>query len=243
MTPDIPKQPFMYNDFAYALNTLKHAITTAKPYMLLTGESGTGKTMMLRMIKNTVEKNNISILYCSLTKSSTYGLEQIIADHLHLPLHKTKGETEKLIIQTLKIMPQRLLILMDEAHYIHEDTLHQIRMLSEADLEYNSLFSILFAALPILRKKLKEPQLIPCMRRINTKVTLKSMMHEEIQPFVKHLNIKNNTFSQQGLAYIFEQARGIPALIENLIFECVNSSKNEHITQKEVSNVIELNVY
>lgn len=239
----LPKEPFLYKDFSYAITTLQHAIHSFQPYILLTGESGTGKTMLLRILKNAIEKKNFSILYCSLTKSSAYGLEQIIADKLHLPLRKTKGDTAKLIIQTLQIMPQRLLIFLDEAHYIHEDTLHQVRMLSEATLEYTSLFSVVFAALPVLRKKLKEPQLLPLIRRIKTKVKLQGIVHEEMEPFVKHLNIQKNIFSAQALACVFEQARGIPALIENLLFEITNKYQNKNITQQDVINTIELNDY
>jgi len=235
----LPKEPFMYKDFSYARNTLQHALHTFHPYILLTGESGTGKTMLLRIIKNAIEKKNFSILYCSLTKSSAYGLEQIIADKLHLPLRKNKTDTAKLILQTLQIMPQRLIILLDEAHYIHEDTLHQIRMLSEATLEYTSLFSVVFSALPVLRKKLMEPQLLPLLRRIKTKVKLQGVVHEEMEPFVKHLNIKVDTFSAQALACIFEQARGIPALIENLLFDTTNKYQNKNITQQDVINIIE----
>jgi hypothetical protein len=52
-------------------------------------------------------------------------LARVLAEALHLPLRRTRAETSRLLVQTLRNLPTRLLFFIDEAQLIRDDTLHE----------------------------------------------------------------------------------------------------------------------
>ena len=227
-----PRSPFMYRDFKDAFESLKSALTHGDAYALLLGESGTGKTTLLRVLHAKLDRRRFHILYLCHGQPSPSGLARVLAEALRQPLRRTRAETSRLLVQTLRNLPTRLLFWIDEAQSMRDDTLHEIRLLSEADLEGPPLFSVVLSALPDLKDRLLAPHLFPLWRRITTRVSLTGLLREELRPFLIH------SFSQQpvervsddALSIIFEQARGIPALIQSFAAHCLKIHPQEKIT-------------
>ncbi len=101
---------------------------------------------------------------------------------------------------------------MDDAQLIREDTLHEIRLLAEANLQGPPLLGVVLSALPELKDRLLAPQLFSLWRRISPRVTLTGLLREEVAPFLAHLLGKEAAarFTPEALAMIFERARGVP---------------------------------
>jgi len=78
-------------------------------------------------------------------------------------MRQTRAETSRLLVQTLRNLPTRLLFWIDEAQSMRDDTLHELRLLSEADLEGPPLFSVLLSALPDLKDRLLASPPIPSL--------------------------------------------------------------------------------
>ncbi|MFH1037813.1 MAG: AAA family ATPase [PVC group bacterium] len=236
-----PRSPFMYRDFKDAFMDLKSALTHGEAYTMLLGESGTGKTTLLRALHEKLDRRRFHILYLCHGQPSPSGLGRVLAEALHLPLRRTRAETSRLLVQTLRNLPTRLLFWIDEAQMIRDDTLHEIRLLSEADLEGPPLFSVVLSALPDLKDRLLAPHLFPLWRRIATRVSLTGLLREELRPFLSH------AFSPQlverlpddSLSIIFEQARGIPALVQSLAAHCLKVCPQEKITTDLVAEALD----
>jgi type II secretory pathway predicted ATPase ExeA len=128
-------------------------------------------------------------------------------------------------VQTLRNLPTRLLFWIDEAQLIRDETLHELRLLAEADLEGPPLFSVILSALPELKERLLAPQLFPLWRRIAPRVTLTGLMREELAPFLSQSLSPEpvSRFTEEGLSALFEQSRGIPALICTLAQNCIKA--------------------
>ena len=234
-------QPFMYEDFQQALGSLKTALVRAPAYALLLGDSGSGKTTLLRTLAAKLDKRRFHILYLCHGRPSPSGLARVLAEALHLPLRRTRAETSRLLVQTLRNLPTRLLFWIDEAQLIHDDTLHEIRLLAEADLDGPPLFSVVLSALPELKDRLLAPHLFPLWRRIRPKVTLTGLRRGELGGFLDHSLHKTTSsrFEPQALDAIFEQGRGIPALLAAFTEECIKTYPKGAITAEQVADILD----
>jgi type II secretory pathway predicted ATPase ExeA len=220
--------PFLYQDFRRAADLLLAALRRHDPYVLLLGDSGSGKTTLLRYLQTKLDKRSFSVLYLCHGRPSPSALARVLADALHLPIRRTRAETSRLLLSTLKNLPAKLLLWIDEAQLIHDDTLHELRLLSEADLDGPPLFCVVLCALPQLKERLLAPDLFPLYRRISARVRLRGLVHEEVTPFLNHAISKNAAarFSAEALSVIFEQARAIPAIIKSHAAFCIEHCPN-----------------
>lgn len=235
------QQPFMYADFKMAFSELKSAIIQKSPYVLLLGDSGLGKTTLLRLLANQLDRSRFHVLYLCHGQPSPSGLARVLAAALHLPLSRTRAETSRMLVQTLKNLPTRLLFWIDEAQLIRDDTLHEIRLLAESDLDGPPVFSVVLAALPELKDRLLAPHLFPLWRRIHPRLSMTGLIREEVGDFLKHQLYKQSIsrFSEDALTVIFEQARGIPALLTSYASFCLKAHANGQISSDLVINLLD----
>ena len=120
--------PFMYEDFQEALDSLTDALTRAPAYALLLGDSGSGKTTLLRTLAAGLDRRRFHILYLCHGQPSPSGLARVLAEALHLPIRRSRAETSRLLVQTLRNLPTRLLFFIDEAQLIRSQTRPDLRI-------------------------------------------------------------------------------------------------------------------
>ena len=236
-----PAEPFLYEDFQQALSTLKTALVRAPAYALLLGDSGSGKTTLLRTLAAKLDRRRFQILYLCHGRPSPSGLARVLAEALHLPLRRTRAETSRLLVQTLRNLPTRLLFWIDEAQLIGDDTLHEIRLLAEADLDGPPLFSVVLSALPELKDRLLAPHLFPLWRRVRPKVTLTGLRRDELVAFLAHSLGKEvpPRFEEPALSALFEQARGLPALVTATAEECLKAYPKGALSAPQIAEVLD----
>ena len=204
------------------------------------GPSGTGKTTLLRTLLTRLDPRKYNIIYLCHGRPSPSALARVLAHKFHFPLRYTRAETS-LLLQSLRNLPTKPFLWIDEAQMMPDDTLHEIRLLSEADLQEPPLFSVLLCGLPPLKDKLLNPDLFALWRRINPKLYLTGILHQEIDTYIHHRFGKQNAsrLDNESLLHIFEQARGIPALVDLIVSECIKSVKSGPISKKTLCDIID----
>jgi type II secretory pathway predicted ATPase ExeA len=92
-----------------------------------------------------------------------------------------------------------------------------------------------------LKEKLRNPELFALWRRINPKLYLTGILHQEIDAYLQHRFGKENAsrLENESLLHIFEQARGIPALVDLIVSECIKSVPSGPISKKTVCDIID----
>jgi len=239
LTP--PNNPFLFQDFSEALERLETALKKGPCYALLVGESGIGKTTLLRSLYSKLDPRKYHIIYLCHGRPSPSALARVLAHTLHLPLKYTRAETSRLLLQTLRALPTKLLFWIDEAQMMPDDTLHEIRLLAEADLEGPPLFSVILSGLPLLKEKLQNPTLFPLWRRINPKAVINGLLRHELPAYIEHrFNQKIAAqFPEETLLMLFEHSRGIPAVVDLFVGEGLKIAKSAPISPKILSEIIE----
>lgn len=235
-------EPFPYEDFQQALGILKSALARTTAYALVTGESGSGKTTLLRCLAAQLDRRRFHILYLSHGQPSPSSFVRLLAESFHLPARRTRAETSRLLVQTLRNQPTRVLLSIDEAQPLADETLQEIRLLAEADPDGLPLFSVILCGLPSLRERLLAPHLFPVWRRLRPRVTLTGLRRDELPAFLTHHLGKDGLARFEppaALDVLFEQARGLPALIRDRAEDCLKACPKGTLSAPQVAEILD----
>jgi type II secretory pathway predicted ATPase ExeA len=135
-----------------------------------------------------------------------------------MPVRRTHTDTARALARRLKarLAVQRLAVFVDEAQRLQDDTLEELRLLAESELEAPSLFSVVLAGPPEFRERFETGELFAFKRRLSPSLELTGLRQEECRPFLeKRLGSRSAArFRDDALVLVFERGRGIPALVE-----------------------------
>ena len=154
---------------AEILDALLYAITDSEGIIKVTGEVGSGKTMLCRMLlERSPEK--VEAVYLANPSLSREEMLYAIADELDLNL---EGQRVNVILQTLQnhlemklAQGKRVVILVDEAHAMPLETMEELRLLYNLQVGSNKLLHIVLFGQPELNDKLGQPNMRQLKDRI-----------------------------------------------------------------------------
>ena len=151
------------------LDALIYAITESEGIIKVTGEVGSGKTMLCRMLLERLPQQ-VENIYLANPSLSREEMLYAIADGLGLNL---EGQRVNVIMQALQNLlaqkaseGKRVVVLVDEAHAMPLDTLEELRLLYNLQLGDQKLLQIVLFGQPELNNKLEQPN----MRQIKDRI-------------------------------------------------------------------------
>ncbi|WP_457576665.1 ExeA family protein [Desulfomarina sp.] len=217
--------------------TLKHTLQRGEGFMVLIGEAGTGKTLLIRILLKEIDRNKVPAVLLSPTVNPQ-GLLRMILTELG---ENTSQENDMASLlthfqKTLLTMARNkkeLLIIIDEAQNLPIESLEQLRMLSNVETSDRKLMQILLVGQPGLGEKLQDPLLGQLNQRIVISENLRPLNRKET---IDYINFRLAQAGQGGLPIsrsagrlLFKNSLGIPRLINRLmdrtlLFGCADSS-------------------
>ncbi len=209
------RSPFPFRDFERARENLKTALGEQREtYVLLTGDTGTGKTALLRQLRSELDRTSCRVLYFTeARRQNATGLVRVMAKQLRVKTSHYHAVSFDAVVKTITEDESRILLWVDEAHDLPEETLFQIRSLAESDLEGSTHLQVLLAGLPKLRVVLQSyPQL---WRRIAVREEITGLLFDEVDDFLQHHFSATQVarLCDDGKTLLFERARGVPGFL------------------------------
>jgi len=154
---------------AEILEALLYAITESEGIIKVTGEVGSGKTMLCRMLMERFPEK-VEAVYLANPSLSREEMLYAIADGLNLNL---EGQRVNIILQTLQNhlelklkQGKRVVILVDEAHAMPLETMEELRLLYNLQVGNHKLMHIVLFGQPELNEKLSQPNMRQLKDRI-----------------------------------------------------------------------------
>lgn len=180
---------FPGGDRGATLDALLYAVMNTEGVITVTGEVGSGKTTMARML---VEKKprHLELVYVANPAINSHELVFLIARELRMRVNDLSlaqvllGLQRRLI--TLHSRGKRVAILIDEAHGMSADTLEQIRLLSNLETNEHKLLHVLLVGQDELNQTLALQQMRPLRERITERFRLEPLAHAVIAEYLRH---------------------------------------------------------
>lgn len=222
-----PDTSFIYSASAHqeALNTLLIGLSSGEGFIKITGEVGTGKTLLCRRFLSTLDETYFT-LYLPNPSIAPTALLLAVAEELGLTLEASESQ-----FQLIKHINRRLLELsrqgkivvccVDEAQSAPIESLEALRLLSNLETEKHKLIHIVLFGQPELDRNLANPSVRQLLQRIAFHYHLSGLRQGEFEHYLDHrLKVAGHQgsplFSRTAANDLFRYSRGVPRLVNIL---------------------------
>jgi general secretion pathway protein A len=196
-------------------------------FVQLTGEVGTGKTTLSRLLLEQTPENTRVALVLN-PRLSPVELLETICEELHLDIAGKRGSvkalTDALNAYLLEAYAQglRVVLIIDEAQNLSVEALEQVRLLTNLETDTQKLLQIILLGQPELRDMLARPELRQLAQRITARFHLTPLDANETATYLRHryrvAGGLHLPFDAPAIKRIHAHSGGVPRLI-NVIAE------------------------
>ena len=223
ITPD-PRFVFLSERHRDALAHLLYGIGQGGGggFVQLTGEVGTGKTTLCRLLLEQLPENTRVALVLN-PKLSPLELLETICEELRLDVAPRRGSLKALVdaLNTYLLDAYaeglRVVLIIDEAQNLSIEALEQVRLLTNLETSTQKLLQIILLGQPELREMLARPDLRQLAQRITARYHLTPLDEEETEAYLRHrLAVAGSSrfpFTRLAVRKLHEHAGGVPRLI------------------------------
>ncbi len=219
ISPD-SKFLWMSDKHKEGLASLKYGVMDNKGFLVLTGDIGTGKTLLINALIRITE---VKTLIATIPDPDLEILDffKLLAEEFDMPQTFTsKGE---FLVQFKEFLLQSyasdksVLLIVDEAQRLNSDLLEQIRLLSNIELDNRKLLNIFFVGQSEFNQLLTDERNKAVRQRITVFYQLKSLSESETAEYIKHrlkqAGATEEIFKPNAMREVFKFSRGTPRLI------------------------------
>jgi MSHA biogenesis protein MshM len=209
-----------------ALNTLLIAIHTGEGFIKITGEVGTGKTLLCRQFLDQLESSQFITVYIPNPYLTPHSLMLSVADELGLDVPADTDQHYLLKAINLALLEfakqgKQIIVCLDEAQAMPIETLEALRLLTNLETEKRKLLQIVLFGQPELDVKLQNDSIRQLNQRITFHYQLQSLTPAELSDYIRHrLQIAGYQgkpmFTPAALKRLHQASSGIPRLINIL---------------------------
>ena len=195
-----PHTDFFFDgaDRGTTLEGLLYAIQHDEGIVKVSGEVGSGKTMLCRVLMERLPEN-VETIYLANPALTRDEILRAIAEDLKIA---ATGDSARVLMRELQehlieshARGRRVVILIDEAHAMPEDSLEQVRLLSNLETSRHKLLQIVLFGQPELDQMLASTSLRQLRDRITHSFRMRPLTQEEV---IKYVNFRLGAAGYRG---------------------------------------------
>ncbi len=222
-----PRYLYMSEQHREALAHLLYGINSEGCIVLLTGDVGTGKTTICRLlIEQLPETTDVAVILNP--KLSITDLLKTLCTELKIPVEHQSPSVKTYIDRLNEFLldahagGRTTALIIDEAQNLDKEVLEQLRLLTNLETNTQKLLQIVLIGQSELRDIFKLPGFAQINQRITTRYHLKPLKADDVFYYMQHrLSIAGGAgastlFSKSSIRFIAKFSQGIPRLINLL---------------------------
>lgn len=221
--------PTMRHNEALAL--LTYGVLEKKGFVVVSGEVGTGKTLLVRCLLDTLSRHKVAFAFVYNPVLSVDDFLSHILNDFGFPLGtRSKVEVLSTLNNFLLARSRRgetTALVVDEAQLLSWNLLEEIRLLTNLETTQFKLLQIVLVGQPELEQKLDSQELRQLKQRVAMRYRLKPLEVEDVRGYLyRRLELASASkhgeflFAEDAIRIVHRYSRGIPRLINTI---CENS--------------------
>ncbi|MGD2111865.1 MAG: AAA family ATPase [Gammaproteobacteria bacterium] len=208
-----------------ALNVLRFALHSGEGFIKVTGEVGTGKTLLCRKLLNSLSQDFITA-YIPNPFLNPVALRMALAGELGIEFARNIGQPRLLELINARLMQlhaddRQVVLLLDEAQALPDESMEALRLLSNLETEKTKLLQVVLFGQPELDVRLRQEHLRQLRQRILFSYRLRPLAPAELAVYLQHRLLVAGyrgapLFTPRALKQLQRSSRGVPRLINIL---------------------------
>lgn len=208
------------------LNLLRVALAEGEGFIKVTGEVGTGKTLLCRALLNLLDAERYQLAYLPNPCLSPLDLRQALARELRIEAvesHDAMSLLDALHHRLIELAAQgkSTVLLIDEAQALPEDTLEALRLLTNLETEQHKLLQVVLFGQPELDATLARHEFRQLRQRITFAYRLRPLDVRDTGRYLQErLSVAGYRgeplFSNAAVRLLVRGSGGIPRLLNIL---------------------------
>ncbi len=219
---------FSYGSYRDAFNTLLVALENGEGFIKVSGEVGTGKTLLCRKLLNYLDKADGKFVTAYIPNPflTPNALILAVAGELGLELPRNLGTHHVMDALNRRLIElnsdgKQVVLCIDEAQAMPDQTLEAVRLITNLETEKRKLLHVVLFGQPELDVVLSKPSIRQLRQRITFSYTLQPIDRDGLDAYINYrLVVAGNDgdvgFEEPALGLLFKGSRGIPRLINIL---------------------------
>jgi len=233
------------------LEMLLWALNNKEGFIKISGEVGTGKTLLCRKLLNALDDKFVTAyipnphfsaetLYCLLADELSQGLTVDnplkASENDHSLVAGISGDQHVIALQRIQNRlihfaneGKQVVLVIDEAQSMPEDTIEALRLLTNLETESEKLLQVVLFGQPELDDMLAQKNLRQLQQRITFQHNIQSLDRSSIENYISHRMLMagytgGRLFEASAITLLTKASKGIPRLVNVLCHKALMSA-------------------
>lgn len=189
LNPD-PRMFFNSQSHKRAMSYLLYGVKQGEGFIVITGDVGTGKTMLVGALSSMLERQNVAVAHVVTTQLDAEDLLRVAAAEFGLDYH---SESKAIILKNLESyfkecahLGKRALLLVDEAQNLPPRAVEELRMLSNFQRNGRSLVQSFLLGQKEFRNVMRSQDFVQLRQRVIAAYHLRPLDTAETRAYIEH---------------------------------------------------------
>jgi general secretion pathway protein A len=220
ITPD-PRFLYLGESHREGLAHLIYAVNERKGFTVITGEVGTGKTVLVQSLLGKLNGKTRTAYLFNPKLGPTDFLNFICEDLGLKGVRRYKGQCLNILHSFLLncyTLKENVIVIIDEAQNLDPQLLEEVRLLTNLETSKAKLLQVILIGQPELDETLNRNEFRQLKQRVSLRFHVRPLTKEETMAYIKHRlaragGVDTELFAPKALDRIYKYSKGIPRLI------------------------------